>query len=78
MVPAVFTGDEADSFTRKIIKDFALEGQDEVKDADGKTILSHKPNGKFTMTPEKTRAAAYEVLKTHLGYDRAAADKFMD
>ena len=30
------------------------------------------------MTPEKTKEAAYEVLKTHLGFDKAAADKHMD
>ena len=69
-VPEAFSGDQADSFTRRIIKDFAIEGQDVLED----DKLSHRPNGKFYMTPEKTREASYEVLKTHLGFDKAAAD----
>ena len=73
-VPEAFEGDQADSFTRKIIKDFAIEGQDVLDD----DKLSHKPNGKFYMTPQKTREASYEVLKTHLGFDRKQADAHLD
>ena len=40
--------------------------------------LSHKPNGKFYMTPEKTKEASYEVLKTHLGFDKKAADEHLN
>jgi len=29
------------------------------------------------MTPEKTKEASYEVLKTHLGFDKKAADEHL-
>ena len=66
VVPTAFTGDERDTFTAKMISQFALEGTDED---------THKPNGHFTVSKEKTKEATYEVLKTHLGFDAAAADE---
>ena len=61
----MFQGETADTFTSKIIRDFAIEGQD--KD-------SGKPNGKFWMDKDKTKKASYEVLSTHLGLKGKAAD----
>ena len=58
VVPERFTGDTADTFTAKIIKEYATEGKDED---------THKPNGHFTVTKDQTRQAAVEVLGTHLG-----------
>ena len=65
VVPEMFTGDTADTFTAKMIKDYAIEGQD--KD-------SGKPNGKFYITKDACKRASYEVLATHLGLRGAAAD----
>ena len=56
-----------------MIKDYAIEGQDVVEG----DKLSHKPNGHFYMTPEKTKQASYEVMKTHLGFDKAQADEHL-
>ena len=67
-IPESFTGDERDTFTAKIIKEFALEGHDEE---------TGKPNGKFTVNKEQTKAASYEVLSTHLGLKGAAADEHL-
>ena len=57
-VPNNFQGDTADTFTGKMIKEFAVEGHDED---------SGKPNGRFFVTKDKTKTASYEVLATHLG-----------
>ena len=65
VVPEMFTGDTADTFTAKMIKEYAIEGQD--KD-------SGKPNGKFYITRDACKKASYEVLATHLGLKGAAAD----
>ena len=51
-----------------MIAKFALEGTD----ADSK-----KPNGKFTVSKDKTKEASYEVLATHLGLEGAAADEHL-
>ena len=67
-VPEAFTGEQRDTFTEKMIAEFALEGMD--KD-------THKPNGHFTVSKEKTKEASYEVLKTHLGLEGAAADEHL-
>ena len=64
-VPEAFTGEQRDTFTAKMIEQFALEGHD---------AKTGKPNGKFTMSRDQAKAATYEVLATHLGMDRAAAD----
>ena len=56
-VPEQFVGNTADTFTGKMIRDFAVEGHD---DSTG------KPNGQFFLTKSKTKDAAYEVLATHL------------
>ena len=64
-VPEVFSGEERDSFTSKMIAEFALEGHNEE---------TGKPNGKFTLNKDQAKEATYEVMKTHLGFDKAAAD----
>ena len=64
-MPEVFTGDNRDTFTAKMITEYALEGHDEVTGA---------PNGKFTLSKDKTKLASYEVLETHLGLSGADAD----
>ena len=56
-LPEHFTGDTADTFTAKMIRDFATEGHDED---------SGKPNGHFFVSREKTKLATHEVLSTHL------------
>ena len=66
-LPAFVTGDEADSFTKKIIKDFAVEGQDKV---------SGKPNGLFYVSKDACKKATYEVLSTHLGLKGAEAQAY--
>ena len=58
-IPEHFTGDTADTFTAKMIKDFAVEAHDD------DTGL---PNGHFFVTKEKAKDASHEVLATHLGY----------
>ena len=58
-------GPSVDTFTRHMIKDFAMEGKD--KD-------TGMPTGHFTVSKEKTKLAAYEVMKTHLGLEGGAAD----
>merc|ERR1712217_200360 len=65
VIPEHFTGETADTFTAKIIKEFALEGKDED---------TGKPNGKFTVTKAQTRKAAEEVLETHTGLKGADAE----
>ena len=65
VVPEHFTGDVYDTFTAKMIKDFAVEQKD--KD-------THKPNGKFFLTKANAKAASYEVLETHLGLKGGDAD----
>ncbi len=44
--PDMFTGDTADTFTAKMIKDFAVEAHDE---------NTGMPNGHFFVTKEKTK-----------------------
>ena len=68
VIPEHFTGETADTFTAKMIKEYAFEGKD--KD-------TGKPNGKFTVTKAQTKKAAYEVLETHLGLKGADADKHL-
>ena len=69
VIPEHFTGDTADTFTQKMIKEFAIEDMD--KD-------SGRPNGKFFVSRDKTKKAAYEVLETHLGLKGKAADAHLD
>ena len=65
-LPAHFEGEEGvDTFTAKMIKEFALEGQDED---------TGKPNGHFTVSKANTQKAALEVLDTHCGLKGADAD----
>ena len=65
-LPGHFKGEEGvDTFTRKMILEYATEGTDE---------LTHEPNGVFTVSKDQTKAAAVEVLETHLGMDAGAAD----
>ena len=58
-MPDTFTGDTSDTFTEKMIREFAVEAHD--KD-------TGLPNGIFSLSKEQTKEAAYEVLATHLGY----------
>ena len=51
-----------------MIKDFAIEDQDE----------EGKPNGKFLVTHDKTKAAAIEVLSTHLDMKDKVATDYLD
>ena len=67
-VPEHLTGDTADTFTQKMIKEFAIEDQDE----------EGKPNGTFLVTHDKTRDAATEVLATHLNLKDKAATEYLD
>ena len=62
-LPEHFTGDTADTFTQKMIRDFAIEEHDPE---------TGKPIGQFSVTKDKTREAAHEVLATHLGMKEAA------
>ena len=64
-IPQHYQGEGVESFTKKMLTDFAIEGTDED---------THKPNGKFYLTKDKAKAATYEVLDTHLGLKGAAAD----
>ena len=57
-VPENFTGSDKETFTAKMIREFATEGHD--KD-------TGLPTGHFFLTKNKVREAAYEVLATHLG-----------
>ena len=65
VVPERFEGDTADTFTGKIIKEYAIEAADE------DTGL---PTGKFFVTKADTRKAAVEVLGTHVGLFGADAE----
>ena len=65
VVPEHFTGDDRDTFTAKMIKEFAEEGKDED---------THKPNGHFFVSKSRAKTASYEVLETHLGLKGADAD----
>ena len=68
-MPEHFTGDSADTFTAKMIRDFATE------DHNKETGL---PNGHFFLNKEKTKEATYEVLATHLGYtEKKQQDEFL-
>ena len=69
VIPERFEGDERDSFTAKMIKDFAEEGKD--KD-------THTPNGHFFINKDKARAASYEVLETHLGLKGGDAENYLN
>ena len=68
VTPTMFTGDTADTFTKKIIEKFSVEGQD--KD-------SGRPNGKFYVSRDACKAATYEVLATHLNLRGAAAEAYL-
>ena len=73
-VPERFVGETADTFTGKMIRDFAVEAHDPD---------NGKPTGHFFLTKAKTREAAYEVLATHLGFKTkkeqdAHLDKYFD
>merc|ERR1712227_953000 len=61
--------DTADTFTGKMIREFALET------ADKDTGL---PTGHFIMTKDATKKAAYEVLETHLGLKGGDADAHLN
>lgn len=65
VVPARFEGDTGDTFTKKMIKEYAIETADE------DTGL---PTGQFIVKKEDTRKAAVEVLGTHLGLYGEAAE----
>ena len=54
-----------------MIENYATEGIDAGTPTEPGTF---KPNGVFTVTKENTKKASYEVLATHLGMDKAAAD----
>jgi hypothetical protein len=51
-----------------MIEKYAVESKDED---------THKPNGKFYVSKEKTKEASYEVLATHLNLRGEAADKHL-
>ena len=68
VVPAHLTGETRDTFTAKMVSEYAVEGQD----AD-----SGKPNGIFTVSKAKTREAALEVLATHAGLKGDDAEKHL-
>ena len=57
VIPERFEGDTGDTFTKKMIKEYAIESSD--KD-------TGLPTGKFFVTKDDTRRAAVEVLGTHL------------
>merc|ERR1712167_128945 len=65
VVPEVFEGDTGDTFTKKMIKEYAIETAN--KD-------TGMPTGKFIMTKDLTRKASVEVLGTHLGLYGADAE----
>ena len=68
-VPEHLTGDTADTFTAKMVKDYAVEGQDEE---------TGKPNGKFWVSHDKTMEAAKEVLSTHLNIKGAEQASYLN
>ena len=65
VVPERYEGDTGDTFTKKMIKDYAIETADE------DTGL---PTGHFIVKKADTRKAAVEVLGTHLGLFGADAE----
>ena len=67
-VPEVFTGETADTFTKKMITDYATEAHDPE---------TGKPNGKFYVDKAKTKQASYEVLATHLDLKGKQADEHL-
>ena len=69
VVPDRFEGDTGDTFTKKMIKEYAIEAADE------DTGL---PTGKFFVTKDATKKAAVEVIGTHLGLFGAAATAHLD
>merc|ERR1712167_212691 len=69
VVPEVYEGDTGDTFTKKMIKEYAIET------ADKDTGL---PTGKFIMTKDSVKTASREVLATHLGLHGADADEHLN
>ena len=65
VIPERFEGDTGDTFTKKMIKEYAIET------ADKDTGL---PTGKFIIPKAQAKVAAVEVLGTHLGLHGAEAD----
>ena len=55
-------GDQVDTFTRKMIKEYATEGADK---------WTGLPNGTFTVSKAQARQAAVEVIATHLNLSGA-------
>ena len=51
-------GDSVDTFTRKMLKNYATEGSDK---------WTGLPDGSFTVSKAHAKEAAVEVLNTHLG-----------
>ena len=69
-IPERFDGDDRETFTAKMIKDFAIEGHDKT---------TGLPNGHFFLNKQKTKEAAYEVLATHLGLKtKQEQDDYLD
>jgi len=58
----------ADTFTAKMIRDYAVEGQNKA---------TGKPDGNFWVSKANTKKASYEVLATHLGLKGAAAKEHL-
>ena len=68
VTPTAFTGDERDTFTAKMIEEYALEGHDE---------KTGKPNGHFFITRAQAQKIGSEVVEQHLAFKGPKKDDYM-
>ena len=72
-----FSADSDDIFMRSMIETYALEEKNCDEDKDGKKI-NCTPSGKYWMDEAATRAAASEVLNTHMKLSGAALTNYLN
>ena len=66
-VPDNFSGPADDRLMNSLISRYSLEGN-----------TNGEPNGHFYLTKEGTRAVSKEVINTHLGFEGAKGDAFLN